>query len=120
VREVEACAAPTSRIMPESAVCSPTAVMLTRRLPLPATVPAITVAPGPFDTAFDSKGTVGLFLDVRPAGLRWSFPHQLALVFDPLSLAIVAPVLGDPGILQLEYRTLLGVEMVLPWTSSAR
>ena len=73
-----------------------------------------------FDTAFDSKGTVGLFLDVRPAGLRWSFPHQLALVFDPLSLAIVAPVLGDPGILQLEYRTLLGVEMVLPWTSSAR
>jgi hypothetical protein len=67
-----------------------------------------------FDTAFDQKGTVGLFVDLRPAGLRWPLPHQLALVFDPLSL--VAPVLGDPGILQLEYRTLLGVEIVLPWT----
>jgi hypothetical protein len=47
-------------------------------------------------------------------GLRWPFPHQLALVFDPLSLAIVAPVLGDPGILQLEYRTIVGIEIVLP------
>jgi hypothetical protein len=67
-----------------------------------------------FDTAFDAKGSVGLFIDLRPAGLRWTFPHLVALVFDPLSLAIVAPVLGDPGILQLEYRTVLGVEMVLP------
>ena len=61
----------------------------------------ISVMAGPsilwFDTAFDSKGSVGLFLDVRPAGLRWSFPHQLALVFDPISLAVVAPVLGDRG-----------------------
>ncbi len=84
----------------------------------------LSVTAGPsilwFDTAFDSKGTVGLFVDLRPAGLRWSFPRQLALVFDPLSLAIVAPVLGSPGILQLEYRTLLGVEMVLPWTFSGR
>jgi len=67
-----------------------------------------------FDTAFDAKGSVGLFVDLRPAGLRWTFPHRVALVFDPLSLAIVAPVLGDPGILQLEYRTVLGVEMILP------
>jgi hypothetical protein len=73
-----------------------------------------------FDTAFDSKGTVGLFVDLRPAGLRWPLPYQLALVFDPLSFAVVAPVLGDPGILQLEYRTLLGVEMVLPWMFSSR
>ena len=73
-----------------------------------------------FDTAFDQKGTVGLFVDLRPAGLRWPLPHQVALVFDPLSFAVVAPVLGDPGILQLEYRTLLGVEIVLPWTFSNR
>ena len=73
-----------------------------------------------FDTAFDTKGSVGVFVDLRPAGLRWSLPHELALVFDPLSLAVVAPVLGDPGILQLEYRTLLGVEMILPWTFDTR
>lgn len=84
----------------------------------------VSVTAGPsilwFDTALDTKGSVGLFVDLRPAGLRWSFPHQVALVFDPLSLAIVAPVLGSPGILQLEYRTVLGVEMVLPWTFSGR
>ena len=84
----------------------------------------LSVTAGPsilwFDTAFDNKGSVGLFVDLRPAGLRWLFPHHVALVFDPLSLAIVAPVLGEPGILQLEYRTLVGVEMVLPWTFSGR
>jgi hypothetical protein len=44
--------------------------------------------------------------------LRWRPSRFLAVAFDPLSLAIVAPVLGSPGILQLEYRTLLGVEIL--------
>jgi hypothetical protein len=64
-----------------------------------------------FDATFDSKGTVGLFVDLRPAGLRWRLARSLAVAFDPLSLAIVAPVLGSPGIVQLEYRTLLGLEL---------
>jgi hypothetical protein len=74
----------------------------------------LSLTAGPSILWFDTKGSVGLFVDLRPVGLRWPLAHQLALVFDPLSVAIVAPVLGDPGILQLEYRTVLGVEIVLP------
>jgi len=66
-----------------------------------------------FDTTFDEKGHVGLFADLRPAGLRWPTGRLVAISFDPLSLAIVAPVLGSPGIVKLEYRTLLGVELGL-------
>jgi hypothetical protein len=65
-----------------------------------------------FDATFDHKGTTGLFADLRPAGLRWRPTRRLCVAFDPLSLAIVAPVLGSPGIVQLEYRTLLGVELL--------
>jgi hypothetical protein len=68
-----------------------------------------------FDAALDDKGTLGLFIDLRPAGLRWSLGHPgagaITLVFDPLSLALVAPVLDTPGIRQVEYRTLLGLEL---------
>jgi len=66
-----------------------------------------------FDTGLDDKGHVGLFLDLRPAGLRWMLGRQLALVLDPLTVALVAPVLGSPGIHQIEYRTLLGLEVNL-------
>jgi hypothetical protein len=65
-----------------------------------------------FDATFDRKGTVGFFADLRPAGLRWRPSRRLAVAFDPLSLAIVAPVLGSPSIVQLEYRTLLGLELL--------
>jgi MYXO-CTERM domain-containing protein len=65
-----------------------------------------------FDATFDDKGTVGIFADLRPAGLRWRLGQRLAVAFDPLSVALVAPVLGTPGILQLEYRTLLGLELI--------
>jgi hypothetical protein len=64
-----------------------------------------------FDTALDDKGTVGVFMDLRPAGFRWRVGDHFTLAFDPLSLALVAPVLGDPGIVQVEYRTLLGIEL---------
>jgi len=66
-----------------------------------------------FDTGLDDKGSVGLFVDLRPAGLHWKLGRQMALVLDPLSLALVAPVLGSPGIRQIEYRTLLGLEVNL-------
>jgi hypothetical protein len=65
-----------------------------------------------YDATFDNKGTTGLFVDLRPVGLRWRPSRFIAVAFDPLSLAIVAPVLGSPGILQLEYRTLLGAEIL--------
>jgi hypothetical protein len=65
-----------------------------------------------YDATFDDKGTAGLFVDLRPAGLRWRLARRFGVAFDPLSLAIVAPVLGTPGIVHLEYRTLLGFELL--------
>ena len=53
-RDWEAWASATRRMMPDSAVCSPTAVTLTRRLPPAATVPATTVSPTSFETGRDS------------------------------------------------------------------
>ena len=66
-----------------------------------------------FRTALDAPGATGLFVDVRPVGLRWSLPRGFVLQFDPLTAAIVAPVLGGIPLVQLEYRTLLSVE----WSS---
>jgi hypothetical protein len=66
-----------------------------------------------FHTGLDDKGTVGLFLDLRPAGLHWTIGRGVAVVLDPLTVALVAPVLHSPSIHQLEYRTLLGVEIAL-------
>jgi hypothetical protein len=66
-----------------------------------------------FDTGLDDRGSVGLFVDLRPAGFHWTLTRHLALMLDPLSLALVAPVLGSPGIRQVEYRTLLGAELNL-------
>jgi hypothetical protein len=76
----------------------------------------VSLAAGPsflwFDTALDEKGTVGLFIDARPAGLRWRMANHFRVTLDPLSVALVAPVIGQPGIRQLEYRTLVGLEYV--------
>src|SRR5262249_30572135 len=46
-------------MMPESAVCSPTAFTRTRRLPPSATIPAITAAPGAFEITLDSPVITG-------------------------------------------------------------
>jgi len=63
-----------------------------------------------FRTPLDAPGSTGLFLDVRPVGLRWELPRGFTLQLDPLTAAIAAPVLGGIPLLQLEYRTLVSVE----------
>lgn len=63
-----------------------------------------------FRTPLDPAGSTGLFLDVRPVGLRWELPRGFSLQLDPLTAAIAAPVLGGIPLIQLEYRTLLSLE----------
>ena len=63
-----------------------------------------------FRTPLDPPGSTGLFLDVRPVGLRWELPRGFTLQLDPLTAAIAAPVLGGIPLIQLEYRTLVSVE----------
>ena len=67
MREPEACAAATSRIIADSAVSSPSAVMRTRRLPPLTTVPAMTVAPGPFETGRDSPVIIDSSTSAAPS-----------------------------------------------------
>ena len=82
MREPEAWAAATSRMIPERAVWSPTAVTRTRRLPPLATVPAMTLAPAAFGTRFGLAGDHGLvnigsaLNDSAICGNTGSGPHK--------------------------------------------
>ena len=66
-----------------------------------------------FDTVLDEAGTTGLFLDIRPIGLRWPVNRKVTLEVSPLSVTLLAPVLADPGIRKIEYRTVLTLEVSL-------
>ncbi len=66
-----------------------------------------------FDTVFDEAGTTGLFLDLRPISLRWPVSRKVTLEVSPISVTLLAPVLGNPGIRKIEYRTVLTVEVSL-------
>lgn len=67
-----------------------------------------------FDTQIDKAGHVGVFLDVRPLGLRWPLGRHVTLGLDPLSFAIVAPVLSGIPLVRVQYRTTLGMEFHFP------
>lgn len=65
-----------------------------------------------FDTALHDAGSAGVYFDLRPVGLRW--PVGIAtLVFDPLTLTVVAPAVSHPSVHRAEYRTLFGVDFSL-------
>lgn len=74
------------------------------------------VAAGPSillqSTPLDYAGHVGLFCELRPVGLRWKADDHVAITFDPLSLAIVAPVLGGIPLIHIQYRTTGGTEIL--------
>ena len=63
-------------------------------------------------TALDDAGSVGGFLELRPVGLRWKVDPHVALQLDPLSFAIVAPVLDGIPLIQFEYRTTFTTEVI--------
>lgn len=73
------------------------------------------VAVGPsvllFRTFFDEAGSVGLFLDVRFFGYRFALGRWLRLILDPISVTLVAPVLGHLRIALVEYRMVVGLEL---------
>jgi hypothetical protein len=66
-----------------------------------------------FDTAFDEEGETGLYLDFRPASIRFPLWRGLVVELSPLGFAVVAPVMGDPGIRRIEYRSTLALEVPL-------
>jgi hypothetical protein len=74
------------------------------------------VAAGPSillqSTPLDYAGHTGLFLELRPVGLRWRADEHIGITFDPLSLAVVAPVLGGIPLIHIQYRTTAGMEVL--------
>jgi len=73
-----------------------------------------TLSAGPsvllFDTGLDRRGNVGLYLELRPLGIRWPRPRA-TVVLDPLTFAVVAPVLTNIPLVQIQYRTVLQIEI---------
>ncbi|WNG57573.1 hypothetical protein F0U59_24530 [Archangium gephyra] len=67
-----------------------------------------------FDTQLDKAGHLGVFLDARPLGLRWRLSPHFTLGVDPLSFAIVAPVLSGIPLVRVQYRTTLLMEFDFP------
>ena len=63
-----------------------------------------------FDTLLDDAGSVGVYLDFRPAGFRWAFTDVFLIGLDPLNFALVAPVLDRIPLVYVQYRTMLYVE----------
>ena len=67
-----------------------------------------------FDTAFNDKGTTGIYFGFNPGSLRWSVgkKKRLVLEFTPIMVAVQKPVFKEPDLLRLEYRTIFGVEVL--------
>ena len=63
-----------------------------------------------FDTVLEKAGSVGFFIDARFAGLRWELNEHFALQLDPLSFALVAPIVGSIPLILAQYRTVLTLE----------
>ena len=63
-----------------------------------------------FDTVLEKAGSVGFFIDVRFIGLRWEVSDYAAIQLDPLSFALVAPIIGSIPLILAEYRTVLSFE----------
>lgn len=61
-------------------------------------------------TALHGKGQVGVFSLLRPLGIRWETAPGVFVLLDPVSVAVVSPVVRTPRILMLQYRTHLAVE----------
>lgn len=60
-----------------------------------------------YNTALDRRGSTGFFLHLTPIGLRWPIRDHGSFGLDPLSFAVVAPVLTGIPLIKVEYRTTL-------------
>ena len=64
-----------------------------------------------FDHLLDDAGTTGLFIDLRPVGLRFPVTKRFAISLEPLTFVLMAPVLSkERKIVQLIYRSMLILE----------
>lgn len=62
-----------------------------------------------FESALDRPGATGPFFGVQPAVFRWPL-GSVWLRLTPLSLFVMAPVLGSIPLAQVQFRSLVGLE----------
>ncbi len=60
----------------------------------------------------DDPGTVGAFIDLRPAGFRWPIGDKVVVELHPLTFALVMPTTSGIPLLYMTYRTTLAMELV--------
>lgn len=61
-------------------------------------------------TELDEAGTTGLFVDFRPLGVRWPLGDGFHIGVDPLSFALLMPVLDGIPLVEIQYRTIVAGE----------
>lgn len=66
------------------------------------------------DQVLDPAPSYGLFGDIRPTGLRWSRGTWWTVQVDPVALTIVAPVLREPRLFEVQYRFTVTLEWQSP------
>lgn len=67
-----------------------------------------------FDTVLDKVGSTGLYLDVRPLGIRWKIPKTIfTFGIDPLGLTFLMPVMTGLPLVRIQFRTSLCLEVTL-------
>lgn len=62
------------------------------------------------DNSVGNAGAVGVFVDLRPVGVRVRLTRAAVLVIDPLTFTMLLPDLTGIPLVQIEYRTVLAVE----------
>lgn len=62
------------------------------------------------DQLLDPAPSYGLFGDLRPTGLRWSRGTWWTVQVDPIGFTIVAPVLREPRLFEVQYRFTVTLE----------
>ncbi len=66
-----------------------------------------------YDTAFDDAGTTGFFFEFIPIELHWDFADHWKLIVSILSVHVDAPVVHEPELKYIQYRTTVGFAYVL-------
>lgn len=66
------------------------------------------------DTSIDEAGEHGVFLDFRPAALRWPIGDQFVFEFSPLTFDVAVPVARELPLIITSYNTVLAIEWAFP------
>lgn len=66
-----------------------------------------------YDTGFDDAGEAGFFFELSPIELHWNFADHWKLMVSILSIHVDVPVVHEPMLKYIQYRTTIGFAYVL-------